>query len=100
MLLSLVADAVGGGGGVVVALVGFLLLLLLLLLLLIIFFFLHQAPRSRLFVSGLSKLSCSTPFTHFSCLVSVHRPFHVYFIANILSMVLLFPAAFLQLISV
>ena len=27
-------------------------------------------PRSRLFVPGVFKLSCSTPFTHFQCLVS------------------------------
>ena len=39
---------------------------------------------SRLLVQGVFKLSCSTPFTHFLCLVSVSRPFQLYFIPKTL----------------
>ena len=47
-------------------------------------------PRSRLLVPGVFKLSCSTPFTPFLCLVSVYRPFHLYFIPKTLSMIPVF----------
>ena len=37
-------------------------------------------PQNQLLVPGMFKLSYSTPFTHFLCLVFVHQPFHLYFI--------------------
>ena len=42
------------------------------------------SPRSRLLAPGVFKLSCSTPFTLFLRLVSVYRPFQLYFIPNTL----------------
>ena len=42
-------------------------------------------PWSRLLAPGVFKPSCSTPFTLFLCLVSVYRPFQLYFIPKTLS---------------
>ena len=62
---------------------------------------LHQMPpRTRLLEPEVFKLSCSTHFTHFLCLVSVYQPFHLYFIPKTLSTMPLFSAPFLQLMSV
>ena len=41
-------------------------------------------PRSRLLAPGVFKPSCSTPFTLFLRLVSVYRPFQLYFIPKTL----------------
>ena len=60
----------------------------------------HWPPRSQCLVPGVFKLSCSTPFTHFLRLVSVYRPFHLYFIPKTLTTMPLFSAPFLQLISI
>ena len=56
-------------------------------------------PWSRLLALGVFKPSCSTPFPLFLRLVSVYRPFQLYFIQKTLSIIPLFSAAFLQLIS-
>jgi len=61
----------------------------------------HQMhPWTRLLEPEVFKLSCSTHFTHFSRLVSVYQPFHLYFIPKTLSTMPLFSAPFLQPISV
>ena len=46
------------------------------------------------------KPSCSTPFTPFLCLVSVYRPFHLYFIPKTLSTMPMFLVPFWQLFCV
>ena len=43
-----------------------------------------QPPRSLLLAPGVFKLSCSAPFTPLLRLVSVYRPFHLYFIPKTL----------------
>ena len=40
----------------------------------------RQHPWSRLLAPGVFKPSCSTPFTLFLRLVSIYRPFQLYFI--------------------
>ena len=47
-------------------------------------------PGSRLLAPGVFKLSCSTHFTLFLRLVSVYRPFKLYFIPKILSTISVF----------
>ena len=56
----------------------------------------HKPPGSRLLALGVFKPSCSTPFTLFLRLVSVYRPFQLYFIPK-LSTIPPFSAPFLQL---
>ena len=56
-------------------------------------------PWSQLLALGVFKPSCSTPFPLFLRLVSVYRPFQLYFIPKTLSMIPPFSAPFLQLIS-
>ena len=56
-------------------------------------------PGSRLLAPGVFKPSCSTPFTLFLRLISVYRPFQLYFIPKTLSTIPPFSALFLQLIS-
>ena len=41
-----------------------------------------RPPWSQLLAPRVFKPSCSTPFTPFLCLVSVYRPFQLYFIPN------------------
>ena len=55
---------------------------------------------SWLLALGVFKPSCSTPFTLFLCLVSVYRPFQLYFIPKTPSTIPPFSAPFLQLISI
>ena len=43
-----------------------------------------RPPWSRLLAPGVFRLSCSTPFTLFLRLVSVYRPFQLYFIPKTL----------------
>ena len=54
-------------------------------------------PWSRLLAPGVFKPSCSIPFTLFLRLVSVYRPFQLYFIPKTLSTTPSFSAPFLQL---